>query len=138
MMIVCVPCSVVGFIGLGGLAHVCKNVAWQEGLLIGPDFFKGIKKNWKHSLVIGLIWGLSLFLLVVGTFFLLRAQQSSSQPWVLSIGVGLCITQFIILSIVCVYALNYTCFYVNTLREVLKNSFVSTLSLFFFLHNINY
>lgn len=131
MMIIAMPCCVVGFIGLGGLAHVCKNIVWQEGVITGPDFFKGIKKNWKQSIFIGLIWSISLFILVVGSIFLLRTQQASSVPWVLSIGVGLCIVQFIVISIVCVYALTYSCYYVNSLRIVLRNSFVFFTAKFF-------
>lgn len=131
MMIIAIPCVMVGFVGLGGLAHVCKNIVWQEGLIVGPDFFKGIKKNWKHSLIIGLIWGLSLFLFVAGSFFLARAEQGSTTPWVLGIGIGLCVVQFIVLSIVCVYSLTYTCYYENKLRQVLKNSFIFLAAKFF-------
>lgn len=131
MMLIAIPCVLIAFVGLGALAHVCKNIVWQEGVIIGPDFFSGLKKNWKHSLIIGLIFGLSLFLLVVGTLFFERVEQVSEMPWVLSMGVGLCIVQFIVLSIVCVYALTYTCYYTNSIRDVLRNSFVFLAAKFF-------
>lgn len=131
MMIIAIPCIIVAFIGLGGLAYVCKNIVWQEGVLTGPDFFIGIKKNWLHAVLTGLIWGLSLFILVVGIFFLLRVQQNSDIGWIYSVGIGLCIVQFVVLSIVCVYALTYTCYYVNSYRIVLRNSFIFLAAKFF-------
>ena len=131
MMIIAIPCSMIGFIGLAGLAHVSKQIAWQEAVLTGPEFFVGIKKNWKHALVFGFVWGVSLFLLVVGSFFMLRTQQASEQPWVQSIGMGLCIVQFIVLSIICVYTLTYDCYYSNTCWQVFRNSFVFFVAKFF-------
>ena len=131
MMIIAIPCSMIGFVGLSGLAHVCKNIAWQNAVLFGPEFFVGIKKNWKQSLVFGLIWGISLFLLVVGSLFMVRTQAGSDQPWVQSIGIGLCIVQFIVLSIICVYSLTYSCYYSNTIWQVFRNSFVFFVAKFF-------
>ena len=131
MMIIAIPCVVIAFIGLGGLAYVSRNIAWQEGLLSGPDFFKGMKKNLKHSIISGVIWGFSLFLLVIGSLFLLRTSSSSNQPWIHNVGVGLCITQFIIVSIVCIYTLTYTSFYENRYRDVIRNSFIFFVAKFF-------
>ena len=131
MMIIAIPCVMIGFIGLGGLAHVCKNIAWQNAVLFGPEFFTGIKKNWKQSLVFGFIWAISLFLLVVGCLFMVRTRVDSEQPWLQSAGMGLCIVQFIILSIVCVYSLTYSCYYVNTVWQIFKNSFVFFVAKFF-------
>lgn len=124
MMLICIPLVMVGFIGLGGLAYVCKNIVWQEGIISGPDFFKGIKKNWVHAMFSGLIWGVSLFIFVVGVLFFARVRESSETPIVFSFGIGLCVVQFIIFSIVCTYSLTYTCYYQNTFREVMKNSFI--------------
>ena len=131
MMIIAIPCSIIGFVGLSGLAHVSKMIVWQEGVLNGPEFFVGIKKNWKHAIFFGLIWGISLFILVIGILFMLRTQGSVSQPWLNSVGIGLCIVQFIVLSIVCVYSLTYDCYYVNSFRQVFKNCFVFFAAKFF-------
>jgi len=131
MMIIAIPCSMIGFIGLSGLAQVSKQIAWQNAVLTGPEFFVGIKKNWKHALLFGFIWGVSLFLLVVGIFFMLRTQQASEAPWVESIGIGLCVVQFVVLSIICVYALTYDCFYTNNAWQVFRNSFIFFVAKFF-------
>lgn len=131
MAIIAIPCAIIMFVGLGGLAHVSKLIAWQEGGLFGPSFFEGIKKNWKHSLFLGIIWSLSLFLLVAGSFFLLRTMGASEFPWVHSIGIGLCITQFIVLSIVCIYGLTITVYYQLPFKAVLKNAFIFFTAKFF-------
>lgn len=131
MMLIAIPCVIIAFVGLGGLAYVIKKIVWQEGVISGPDFFLGIKKNYKHSILLGLIWSISLFILVVGSLFLLRTQPMSNQPWVHSVGVGLCIVQFVVLSIVCVYGLTYTSYYENSFRIVLRNSFIFFSAKFF-------
>lgn len=131
MMIIAIPCSMLAFLGLSGLAQVCKHIAWRDGVLEGPEFFVGIKNNFKHALVFGFIWGVSLFLLVIGSLFLYRTHVSSELPWVHYVGIGLCIVQFIVLSIVSMHAINYDCYYSNTFREVFKNSFIFFVARFF-------
>lgn len=124
MMIIAIPCSMIGFVGLGGLSYTCRNIVWQEGVLPGPDFFIGIKKNYKHSLILGLIWSISLFLLVVGILFLLRTMPAAEIPWIHSVGIGVLIVQFIVISIVFAYCLTYTTYYENKFRIVFRNSFI--------------
>ena len=131
MMVIAIPCVMVGFIGLAGLAHVCKIIAWQEPVLSGPEFFVGIKKNFKHSLLFGLIWGISLFILVVGILFMIRTKTIVENSWLNGVGIGLCVVQFVVLSIVCVYSLTYGCYYSNTFRQVFRNSFVFFVAKFF-------
>ena len=131
MMLIAIPCVMVGFIGLSGLAHVCKIISWQEPILAGPEFFVGIKKNFKHALLFGLIWGISLFILVIGILFMVRTKDIVEQSWLNGVGIGLCIVQFIVLSIVCVYSLTYGCYYSNTFRQVFRNSFVFFVAKFF-------
>ena len=131
MMIIAIPCVMVGFVGLSGLAHVCKLIAWQEPVLTGPEFFTGIKKNFKHALFFGLIWGISLFILVIGCLFMIRTKSIVENSWLNGIGIGVSIVQFIVLSIVCVYSLTYGCYYTNTFRQVFRNSFVFFVAKFF-------
>lgn len=131
MMLIAIPCVMAGFIGLSGLAHVCKIIAWQEPVLSGPEFFSGIKKNFKHALLFGLIWGISLFVLVIGVLFMLRTRAIVEQSWLNGVGIGVCIVQFIVLSIVCIYSLTYGCYYTNTFRQVFRNSFVFFVAKFF-------
>ena len=62
---------------------------------------------------------------------MLRTQASSEQPWLQSVGMGLCIVQFIVLSIICVYTLTYDCYYTNSAWQVFRNSFVFFVAKFF-------
>jgi len=123
MMIIGIPCNMVAFVGLGGLAEACKSLVWQEGLLVGPVFFKGIKKTFKTSLFFGFIMGISLFLLVVGIFFFLRTMAQGTQ-WLNGVGIGLCVVQFIVLSIISAYSLTLSVYYDLSLRATFKNGWI--------------
>ena len=130
MMIVAIPCIVVFFIGLGGLFYVLKKITWQEGVLTGPDFFIGIKKNIKNNIFIGLIYSVSCFLFVVGIFFLLRTMNNE-LGYLSGMGIGLCVVQFIILSIVCIYAVALNNAYQYKFIHLLKNGFIFFAAKFF-------
>ena len=53
-----VPSIVVLFIGLSGFYRIIRNYIWAEGVLLKHDFFIGIKQNWKHFVINGIIFSL--------------------------------------------------------------------------------
>ena len=70
-MLIMLPCMLIGFIGLAGAFYTAKKMVWQEGISLASDFFQGIKENWKHAILNGVIFGLALFGLVVGGTYLM-------------------------------------------------------------------
>ena len=120
-MLIMLPCMVIGFIGLAGAFYVAKKMVWQEGISLASDFFKGIKENWKHAVINGVIFGLVLFGLIVGGSYLYIYAQVA--PVVKGIGLGALILLFLMLGMV--IALNFTqgVYYENPYGVTLKNSF---------------
>ena len=120
-MLVMLPCMVIGFIGLAGAFYVAKKMVWQEGISLASDFFKGIKENWKHAVINGVIFGLVLFGLIVGGSYLYIYAQVA--PVVKGIGLGALILLFLMFGMV--IALNFTqgVYYENPYGVTLKNSF---------------
>ena len=120
-MLIMLPCMVIGFIGFAGAFYTAKRIVWQEGISLASDFFKGIKENWKHALINGVIFGLVLFGLVVGGSYLLI--YAPITPVVRGIGLGALIVVFMLFGMV--IALNFTqdVYYENGYGVTLKNSF---------------
>ena len=120
-MLIMLPCMVIGFIGLAGAFYVTKKMVWQEGISLASDFFKGIKENWKHAVINGVIFGLVLFGLIVGGSYLYIYAQVA--PVVKGIGLGALILLFLMFGMV--IALNFTqgVYYENPYGVTLKNSF---------------
>ena len=120
-MLIMLPCMVIGFIGLVGGFYVAKKMVWQEGTMVSVDFFQGIKENWKHAVLNGLVFGIVLFGLVVGGSYLLINFKVS--PIWSGIGIGALILVFVTFGMV--IALNNTqdVYYANSFMATLKNSF---------------
>ena len=120
-MIIMLPCMVIGFLGFAGAFYTAKRMVWQEGISLAHDFFKGIKENWKHAVINGIIFGLVLFALIVGGTLL--SMTSGLNPVVKGIGIGALILFFLVFGMV--IALNFTqcVYYENSFSVTLKNSF---------------
>ena len=118
-MLIVLPCMIVGFIGLAGAFYVAKKMVWQEGISMAHDFSIGIKENWKHSLINGVLFGLFLFGLVVGGSYL--AIFTPIQPIWTGIGIGAIILMFMLFGMV--ISLNFTqdVYYQNTCMITRKN-----------------
>ena len=120
-MVIMLPCMVIGFIGLAGAFYAVKKLVWQEGIMISYDFFRGIKENWLHGLINGMLFGIILFGFVVGGEYLLI--RGDLPPVIRGIGFGGLI--LVMLTFGMIIPLNFTqgVYYSNSYSRTLKNSF---------------
>ena len=120
-MLIMIPCMIIGFLGFSGAFYVAKKMVWQEGVMVAPDFFQGIKENWKHGLLNGLLFSVILFGFVVGGSYLLI--NFNAAPIWSGVGIGALIVFFLLFGMV--VALNNTqdVYYTNTFLTTTKNSF---------------
>lgn len=44
-------------VGISGLLRVIRQFAWEENVHLFTDFFRGIRENWKHTVLVFLIIG---------------------------------------------------------------------------------
>ena len=120
-MLIMLPCMVIGFIGLSGAFYVAKKIVWQEGVIVPTDFFKGVKENWLHGLIDGIIFGIALFGLVVGgAYFIVYAPV---HEVVKGIGIGGLVLIFILLGIITALNLTQSVYYSNSYLRTFRNSF---------------
>lgn len=120
-MLIMIPCMMIGFIGLIAGFYVAKKMVWQEGTMLAVDFFQGIKENWKHAVINGLLFGLILFGLVMGSSYLLIYQKA--QPVLTGIGIGALVLLFLTFGMVIAINCTQDVYYVNSYGVTLKNSF---------------
>jgi len=73
-----VPCILIAGIGLGGGFHVIKLLVWGEGITVGRDFFRGLKRNAKQFLL-GSI--LIAFLTASVIFNISMLPVTEIKPW---------------------------------------------------------
>ena len=120
-MLIMLPCMMIGFLGMVGAFYVAKKMVWQEGTMIAVDFFQGIKENWKHAILNGVIFGLALCGLIIGgTYLMLYAPIHAV---VKGIGLGALILFFLVFGMVTVTNFTQCVYYENSYFITLKNSF---------------
>lgn len=120
-MLIMIPCMCIGYIGLGGTFYVSKKVVWQDGISLSNDFFIGLKDNWKHSLLNGLIFSIALFGLIVGGSYLIIYRPLNNI--VRGIGIGALILIFILFGMITSLNFTQSVYYKNNYIVTLKNSF---------------
>ena len=120
-MCIMFPCMIIGFIGFAGAFYTAKRLVWQEDINLAVDFFHGIKENWKHAIINGLLFSVILFGVVIGDSYLLIFAPTS--PITCGIGIGALILVFLTFGMV--IALNFTqdVYYENGILTTFKNSF---------------
>ena len=120
-MFIMLPCMIIGFIGFAGAFYVSKKIVWQEGISIAQDFFKGVKENWRHAFIDGVIFGLVLFGFVVGGSYLLVFAPVHAS--IKGIGIGALILLLLLFGMVTALNETQSVYYANSYFITLKNSF---------------
>ena len=84
-----VPCIAIFFLGLSGVIRVVRQLAWEENVMVFPDFLVGLRQNWKQFLPTGLLFGLCYAFAKIGWHSALATQADS--VWIQGIVLGLLI-----------------------------------------------
>lgn len=109
-----VPSALIFFIGLAGIYRIIRNYIWAEGVIFGSDFFIGIKQNWKHFLLSGLIMSLLFYGVYLATVYI-------SVPFLKYL--PLVIVIMFIYPVILIH-MNLTVIYKNSYLHQLKNAFI--------------
>ena len=120
-MLIMIPLMILGFVGFSGAFYVMKKMVWQEGISLASDFCRGIKENWIHGFINGLIFAVLLFGLVMGGSYLYIF--STIHPVVKGIGIGALILVFMFLGMVIPLEFAQSVYYSNSYWITFRNSF---------------
>lgn len=116
--ICCVPVLTNGLANVG-ITHVARNTARDKHSFGLSDFFETIKKNWKQSLIVGIINTIVYILLLVNIPF----YYSISNPYLSSIGIGISFAILFIFTVMGYYMWTLIITFNYTLKQVYMNSF---------------
>ena len=111
------------YVGLTGTFYCFRKIIHAESEYTSSSFFVGMKQEWGHGLLIGMIEGISASATMIGLFFLFTYLPQLSAS-VSGIGIAMIIIQFILVTMFTYHCLAQLSVYKNPLRYVLKNSFL--------------
>lgn len=129
-----VPCLLFAGIVMSGIFYIMRNLAWNEGVFIANDFWKGLKSNIKHFMLIILFWSVIFLFVSLNNLALEQAaivtpDQFFAKPVVNVIVRGLNAVFMIFATIMAMFAFTVTVNYKVKFRHLLRNSFILTLGL---------
>jgi len=129
-----IPCLMFAGVVMSGVFYTMRNLAWNEGVFLANDFWKGLKSNILHFLLITLIIGIIYLLASVNSLILeqvtiLTPDQFIAKPAVNLImrGINIVLTGFA--TIMALYAFMVTVNYKVKFRHLIKNAFILSLGL---------
>lgn len=119
-----IPAFLVMSLGLTGGFYTIRKFAFNEGVILLRDFFKGIKINYKHALIIALIYSgiLSLLNFLLNLFNTEATYQYYVPAFIVFVSF------LIFSSIVYIYTLAIESIYVVNVPRCIINAFKLTFS----------
>ena len=126
MFIILIFTNIPLFLGLGGGIYVISQLCYAEAnLLIGKDFFIGIKRNAKHMILLSLLYSVAaLFMVFIFSVYLVMDTYLAIK--IISNIIGVLV--FLVVNIVIFIAINYTNTYEVKYFDLLKSSFLIAFS----------
>ena len=117
-------------VGIAGGFYVMRNMVWTEGVFVVSDFWNGVKKNYKNTLVLSLFFAL---LIVMSLISINTANYQIAINPNLSILFNIVkIISYVFIAIFsCVYlfSMSISVTYKLKLFQVIKNAFIFTFAM---------
>ena len=118
----------IAALGVAGGAYVIRNMVWTEGIFVANDFWRGIKKNFKPMLFIGLTFSVVFYFSIMGISMCDRLLVANSNiAWVFTICKILLYAVVVFYAFMCMYMITMSVTYEVKFRHLLKNSFLCTI-----------
>ena len=114
-------------VGLSGVCRVLRQYAWGENVHVPTDFVKGVKDNWKQTVLLGFLMGLIYTLCLIVLYFssgYASGFVSALSMLPIAISILLILPVFsICLVMVPVYTNTFGAYFKNALYVYTKNPF---------------
>lgn len=99
-----------------GLTYLCRNFSKQEHVFLASDFFEHTKKNFKQSILAGLIMSAALYLYMTAFIYYWHSGMIVLLAVISIMGILLSFTSFYVFPIMVTFKLS--------LAEIFKNAFL--------------
>ena len=120
-LLIMIPLIVVLFLGMAGALYVMRRLVWGEPVTVTRHFFKGIKDNWKCAVVTGLLFSMSLFIMMFSFFFFFMLDNAGFINILMII---IAVIQLILVCGVALFAMTQSVTYKMKIKQILSNGFV--------------
>ncbi|MGN1093707.1 MAG: DUF624 domain-containing protein [Candidatus Neoclostridium sp.] len=125
---VLIPVIALTFMLMSGIFYAMRRIAWGQDVSVTRHIFKGIKENWFQSLGAGLIFALSLFIMMYS--FLGNELRQSLSFWNIAVTV-LGVIQFVLICCAVVFMMTQMVTYKMKFLQLMTNGFLFSIALFF-------
>lgn len=120
----------VGAVGISGGFYVMRNMVWAEGVIVGSDFFKGVKQNYFVVLFSLLFYGVIMgFSVISVNMAQLLIDTCTGIRWLLICAQVLTYVIMGVVSMMVLYMLTLGVTYKLSFGKLIKNSFILTIGL---------
>lgn len=118
-----IPFLVLAFFAptFSGLTYLCRNFGRQEHVFLVSDFFEHTKKNWKQSIIAGLILSALLYLYLTAFFFYWNLGSILLRAFILLLGVLLIYMSFYIFPQIVTFRLSLVKIFKNAMIFAMAN-----------------
>lgn len=120
-LLIMIPLIVVLFLGMAGALYVMRRLVWGEPVTVTRHFFKGIKDNWKCAVVTGLLFSMSLFIMM---FSFLIFGMLDNAGFINILMIIIAVIQLILVCGVALFAMTQSVTYKMKIKQILSNGFV--------------
>lgn len=100
---------------------IMRRLVWGEPVTVTRHFFKGIKDNWKCAVVTGLLFSMSLFIMM---FSFLIFGMLDNAGFINILMIIIAVIQFILVCGVALFAMTQSVTYKMKIKQILSNGFV--------------
>ena len=120
----------VAAIGVSGGFYVMKNLVWTESVMVGSDFFKGVKQNYFVVMFSLLIYSVLLALLVLSiNLSMVLIARNEGIRWLLIIQQAISYILIFFFTIAVLFMITLGITYKLKFRALIKNSLLFTVGL---------
>ena len=117
-------------VGIAGGFYVMRNMVWTEGVFVVSDFWNGVKKNYKNTLVLSLFFALLIVMSLI-SINTANYQIAINPNFSILFNIVKIISYVFIAIFSCVYlfSMSISVTYKLKLFQVIKNAFIFTFAM---------
>ena len=122
-----IPLGMVFQLGIGGALYYCKRLAWGEGSNVGSDFFYGLRKNIRFSLLTSFILFVSYALLKIGSLLLTLSMDNGLLTTAI---IGVMYVAFLLIFMIMSFTMTQSIIYEGSFSQLSRNAIKFTFGMF--------
>ncbi|MBQ7642404.1 MAG: hypothetical protein IJS67_00735 [Clostridia bacterium] len=122
---------IIGSVGVSGGFYVMRNMVWAEGVMIGSDFWKGIKQNFFIVFFSLLLYSVFMSLSVISINFASYAIDVGNSPkWLMIAAQVISYILMVLFTVMVMYMVTLGVTYKLKFFSLVRNAFILTIALF--------